>query len=55
MGGIGRVAHASVLQPFNLRAAALFFATGIGLYFYFQSEKEKVQQKKRMHVPQACQ
>lgn len=42
-----RTSAGHMLQPFNLRAGALFVATGVGLYFYFRSEKEKVQQKKR--------
>ncbi|BGO90703.1 hypothetical protein NBRC10512_000643 [Rhodotorula toruloides] len=33
--------------PFTLKAGALFVATGVGLYFYFQSEKQKVQERKR--------
>ncbi|GAA5902813.1 hypothetical protein JCM6882_009132 [Rhodosporidiobolus microsporus] len=33
--------------PFTLKAGALFVATGVGLYFYFDSEKKKVQERKR--------
>lgn len=34
-------------QPFTWKAAALFVVTGVGLYFYFESEKAKVQERKR--------
>ncbi|KAL4402555.1 Cu-binding protein [Malassezia pachydermatis] len=33
--------------PFNLPAAALFIATGVGLYFYFQHEKAKMAEAKQ--------
>ena len=35
-------------QPFTLKAGALFLATGVGLYFYFDNEKNKVRERKRM-------
>jgi hypothetical protein len=34
-------------QVFTPTAAALFIATGAGLFWYFKNEKEKLQQKKR--------
>lgn len=34
-------------QPFNLPAAALFVATGVGLFFYFRHEKAKIEEAKR--------
>ncbi|KIJ61001.1 hypothetical protein HYDPIDRAFT_189743 [Hydnomerulius pinastri MD-312] len=37
---------------FTPTSAALFVATGAGLYFYFQSEKLKLQEKKR--IPSPC-
>ncbi|BGP23821.1 Cu-binding protein [Rhodotorula toruloides] len=33
--------------PFTLKAGALFVATGVGLYVYFQNEKKKVSERKR--------
>ncbi|GAA5822113.1 hypothetical protein JCM11251_004862 [Rhodosporidiobolus azoricus] len=33
--------------PFTLKAGALFVATGVGLYFYFDYEKKKVSERKR--------
>jgi protein SCO1/2 len=33
-------------QVFTPTAAALFVATGAGLFFYFKSEKEKLLKKK---------
>ncbi|SCZ97811.1 BZ3500_MvSof-1268-A1-R1_Chr7-3g09600 [Microbotryum saponariae] len=33
-------------QPFTLRAGAIFAVTGLGLYFYFQKEKAKIQAHK---------
>lgn len=35
-----------VFQVFTPTAAALFVATGLGLFYYFQYEKRKVQEKK---------
>ena len=34
------------LQVFTPAAAALFVATGVGLFYYFQYEKRKLQEKK---------
>jgi hypothetical protein len=34
-------------QVFTPKAAAIFVATGIGLYFYFQYEKAKVHEQRR--------
>ncbi|GAA5854645.1 hypothetical protein JCM8547_004922 [Rhodosporidiobolus lusitaniae] len=34
--------------PFTLKAGALFLLTGAGLFYYFQQEKEKVKERKRM-------
>ncbi|BGP54781.1 Cu-binding protein [Rhodotorula sphaerocarpa] len=41
------------LQPFTLKAGALFVATGVGLWFYFQSEKDKVRERKRAETAAA--
>jgi hypothetical protein len=38
---------ADFAQPVNLQATVLFIAVGVGLYFYFESEKKKIQEKKR--------
>lgn len=35
-----------LLQVFTPAAAALFVATGVGLFYYFQYEKQKLQEKK---------
>ena len=40
-------------QPFTLKAGAVFVATGVGLWYYFQSEKEKVRERKRMETAAA--
>ncbi|GFZ42638.1 Protein SCO1, mitochondrial, partial [Saitozyma sp. JCM 24511] len=37
----------AAVGPFTWKAAALFGVTGVGLYFYFESEKAKVQERKR--------
>ncbi|KAG0661539.1 Cu-binding protein [Rhodotorula mucilaginosa] len=39
--------------PFTLKAGAVFVATGVGLWYYFQSEKEKVRERKRMETAAA--
>ncbi|GAA6046386.1 hypothetical protein JCM3770_004894 [Rhodotorula araucariae] len=39
--------------PFTLKAGALFLATGIGLYFYFDNEKAKVRERKRLETAAA--
>ncbi|GAA6012337.1 hypothetical protein JCM8202_003290 [Rhodotorula sphaerocarpa] len=39
--------------PFTLKAGALFVATGVGLWFYFQSEKDKVRERKRAETAAA--
>lgn len=36
----------TTVQPFSLRAAALFVATGLGLVIYFQYEKARQERKK---------
>jgi hypothetical protein len=42
-------------QPFTWKAAAVFVVTGVGLYFYFESEKAKVQERRRTsHLPPVC-
>jgi hypothetical protein len=33
-------------QPFTWKAASLFIVTGVGLYFYFESEKAKVTERR---------
>lgn len=33
-------------QPFTWKAASLFVVTGVGLYFYFESEKAKVTERR---------
>ena len=42
-----------ITQPFTLKAGAVFVATGVGLWYYFQSEKEKVRERKRMETAAA--
>jgi protein SCO1/2 len=37
----------SAIGPFTWKAATLFLATGAGLYAYFESEKGKIQERKR--------
>ncbi|OWZ71042.1 hypothetical protein AYX14_03584 [Cryptococcus neoformans] len=37
----------STVGPFTWKAASLFLLTGIGLYMYFESEKAKVQDRRR--------
>ncbi|GAA5929782.1 hypothetical protein JCM10213_002783 [Rhodosporidiobolus nylandii] len=39
--------------PFTLKAGALFVATGLGLWYYFDSEKKKIAEKKRMENAEA--
>ena len=41
------------MQPFNSRAALLFVVTGISLFFYFQSEKKAVEERKKEESAQA--
>ncbi len=41
--------HELVLKGFTPKAAAVFVATGVGLYFYFRHEKEKIQEAKRTY------
>lgn len=36
------------VQPFTAKAAAVFLVTGAGLYFYFQNEKKKIEERKSM-------
>lgn len=36
----------SQYKPFSWKAAAVFLATGGGLYLYFQNEKKKIQERK---------
>lgn len=36
-----------------MKAGALFVATGVGLWFYFQAEKDKVRERKRMETAAA--
>ena len=44
-----------VLQVFTPAAAALFVATGVGLFYYFQYEKRKLQEKKGLfHADADC-
>ncbi|WVQ83620.1 hypothetical protein IAT38_005761 [Cryptococcus sp. DSM 104549] len=40
----------SAVGPFTWKAAAFFVLTGIGLYVYFESEKAKVQERKRQDL-----
>jgi hypothetical protein len=35
---------------FTPQAAALFLATGVGLFYYFRNEKAKQQERKRASV-----
>lgn len=37
----------SAIGPFTWKAASLFVLTGAGLYVYFESEKSKIQERKR--------
>lgn len=39
-------AIANSIKVFDWRAAVFFVATGIGLYYYFEHEKAKVQERK---------
>ncbi|GAA5986648.1 hypothetical protein JCM10908_003838 [Rhodotorula pacifica] len=39
--------------PFTLKAGAVFIATGVGLWYYFQMEKEKVRERKRLETAAA--
>ena len=41
------------LQPFSVKSGALFVLTGAGLYYYFQSEKEKLRQRKAAQTSDA--
>jgi len=34
-------------QPFTLKAGAVFLATGVALYFYFENEKKALKERKR--------
>lgn len=43
----------AAIGPFNARAAGLFVVTGIGLFFYFRSEKQAVEERKRQDTAQA--
>lgn len=43
----------SAIGPFTWKAASLFVLTGAGLYVYFESEKSKIQERKRM-FPLGC-
>ncbi|GHJ90168.1 hypothetical protein NliqN6_6570 [Naganishia liquefaciens] len=40
----------SAIGPFTWKAATLFLATGAGLYAYFESEKGKIQERKRQEA-----
>jgi len=40
----------AAIGPFTWRAGALFVATGVGLYYYFDQEKAKVKEKKRQET-----
>lgn len=42
----------AAVGPFNVRAAGLFVATGIGLFLYFRSEKLAVEERKRQETAQ---
>lgn len=39
-----------VLQVFTPKAAIIFVVTGLGLYFYFDYEKRKLQEQKSTHI-----
>lgn len=41
----------SAIGPFTWKAASLFVLTGAGLYVYFESEKSKIQERKRTSPP----
>jgi protein SCO1/2 len=43
----------AAVGPFNAKAAGLFVATGIGLFLYFRSEKQAVEERKRLETAQA--
>ena len=43
--------NVTVHQVFTPKAAALFVASGIGLYFYFRYEKEQLLLQRRMSAP----
>ena len=38
-----------IIQVFTPAAAALFVATGVGLFFYFRNEKEKLLEQRRAY------
>lgn len=44
----------SAIGPFTWKAATLFLATGAGLYAYFESEKSKIQERKRKYLDTTC-
>jgi protein SCO1/2 len=44
----------SAIGPFTWKAASLFVLTGAGLYVYFESEKSKIQERKRTSCPGLC-
>ena len=39
--------YSNILQVFTPKAAALFVATGVGLFFYFRYEKQQLAEKRR--------
>lgn len=41
---------ARLTQPFNVPAALLFIATGVGLYYYFQHEKRKIDERRMQQM-----
>ena len=44
----------AVRQVFTPKASALFVVTGAALFFYFQSEKEKLQEQRRAYHSLSC-
>ncbi|UZJ55411.1 hypothetical protein CBS101457_004731 [Exobasidium rhododendri] len=43
----------AAVGPFNMKAAALFVVTGVGLFYYFSQEKKEVERKKKEESAQA--
>ncbi|KAL7419742.1 Cu-binding protein [Cryptotrichosporon argae] len=49
-GDESRARDRSAVGPFTWKAAALFVATGVGLYVYFESERAKVQERRQQEL-----
>ena len=46
---MGETSERRTIQVFTPTAAALFVATGVGLFFYFRNEKEKLLEQRRAY------